>query len=152
MRLGEGGMSPNASVEGKFHRGTVIRRIPVLSWDQIGRGGDGIRRTGRGVPRGWVHTTKCVGAGAFALWVRQPTLAPDCHQGSAIVVDPGREPHDGSLVLVRCRQDEDASVKRLVLIGRRRLLESLDTRFPAIRVSDCENLLGVVLQLIVECD
>lgn len=129
-----------------------VANVPLVSWVTAGQWAEVVDNFHPGDADEWVDTTKKVGEGAFALRVRGDSMEPKCPDGAVIIVDPEQKPENGSLVVVRLENDREATFKKLVIDGRRRYLEPLNTRYPVLEITGPATICGVVRQVLIDLD
>jgi SOS-response transcriptional repressor LexA len=130
----------------------MVARVPLISWVAAGSWRETIDNFQPGDADVWIDTAKRVGQSAFALRVKGDSMEPTCPDGSVIIVDPEREPENGSLVVVRLDEDAEATFKKLMMEGGRRYLAPLNPRYPVLEISGPATICGVVRQVLIDLD
>lgn len=146
------GYGRHRAPEGLDEGPRFVASVPLVSWVTAGQWAEVVDNFHPGDADEWVDTTKRVGEGAFALRVRGDSMEPKCPDGAVIIVDPGQEPENGSLVVVRLEKDKEATFKKLVIDGGRRYLEPLNTRYPVLEITGPATVCGVVRQVLIDLD
>lgn len=145
-KIGPDKVSPSVAL-GPSIRGTV----PLISWVQAGNWNEvtDIHSVGQG--EAFVPTTANVGSRGFALRLPGDSMEPEFPEGAIIIVDPDREPINGSYVVARLDEDMEATFKQLVLDGSRKYLKPLNPRYPLLEVNGKKvTICGVVIQMVKE--
>jgi len=127
-----------------------IRRVPVISWVQAGQWQEVVDAFQPGGSDDWVYTAKNIGNRSFALRIHGTSMEPQVPDGSVVIVDPDKEATNGSLVVVRLDDDQEATFKRLVIDGSRRLLEPLNPRYPVMEITGPATICGVACQVVID--
>ncbi|MDH4228957.1 MAG: S24 family peptidase [Nitrospirota bacterium] len=130
----------------------MATRVPLISWSTAGRWPEVVSAPGPGDVTDWVDTARRVGRNAFAVRVHGDSMEPKCPDGAIIMVDPGVEATNGSLVVVRLGGDGEATFKKLVIEGGRRYLAPLNPRYPVLEITSPATICGVVRQIIIDLD
>lgn len=127
----------------------AARPVPLISWVQAG---DWCEVTGD-IPPGdaeeWLVITGHSRPRAFALRVRGVSMEPRYQDGDIILVDPDRQAINGSHVVVRLDNENEATFKQLVIEGERKFLQPLNPRWPdqLIEINGNATICGVVFAM-----
>ena len=70
--------------------------------------------------------------------------------GSIIIIDPAVEPRQGSFVVVRLDEAEQATFKQMVIDGGTRYLKPLNPRYPLMEIRQSATVCGVVRQMVMD--
>lgn len=124
--------------------------LPVVSWVSAGRTEAIVDPypTGRGKSTVLVH--KKFGPGAYALEVRGDSMFDPARPletfppGVFIIVNPDARAENGSLVIARFDDQEEATFKKLVMDAGKVYLHPLNPRYPIIEVNGGMSIGGVV--------
>lgn len=130
----------------------MTRTWSVSPKPEAGNWSDPTDTYARGTGEAMIATTAKVGRLAYALRVRGDSMSnprgdPSFPDGSVIIVDPGRQPEAGSMVIVRLLDDDETTFKRLAIDGGRRLLVPLNPQYPTIPLEQDAMLCGVVVAI-----
>jgi len=157
---GDGAMEPGvAEPAGVYAGGARMARrdTPLISWVQAGEWQEAIDMFRPGDGEKMVHTFKRVGPNAYALRVNgdsmeNPAGRPTYPDGCIIVVDPDREPTNGSKIVVRLENSKEATFKQLVIQGGERYLKPLNPRYPIAPMPADAEICGVVVDTQMDQD
>lgn len=126
--------------------------IPLISWVQAGSFQEATEAYAPGMAEAYLPCPTPHGPWTFALRVRgqsmfNPNSARSFHEGEIIYVDPDREADNGSLVVVKLVEEQEATFKQLVIEGSRRYLKALNPQWPEpyIEISGEAQVVGVVI-------
>lgn len=131
---------------------TVVAQVPLVNWVAAGHWQETVESVSPADCEAWIDTTKRVGRTAFALRVKGDSMEPKVPDGAVIVVDPERQPANGSLVVVRLDDDAEATFKKLLIEGGRRYLAPINPRYPVIEIKGPATVCGVVRQVLIDLD
>ncbi|MFH7097089.1 LexA family protein, partial [Klebsiella pneumoniae] len=67
-------------------------------------------------------------------------------EGMDILVDTGREPKNGSLVIAKLDDANEATFKKLVIDGGQKYLKPLNPQYPLMQVNGNCRIVGVVVE------
>lgn len=131
-RAGGGSPSLDNNVEpGPESRGL----IPLISWVQAGSWSEVVDLYAVGDAEDWLPCPSNHGPRCFALRVRGESMY-DPHgrrsfqDGDIVYVDPDRQPENGTLVIAKLTDSQEATFKRLVIEGEKRYLQALNPSWP----------------------
>ncbi|MFQ5509521.1 MAG: S24 family peptidase [Leptospirillia bacterium] len=127
-------------------------RVPCISWVTAGHWADVVDSFQPGDADDWVETTKRVGRTVFALRVKGDSMEPRVPDGAVIIVDPETEAVNGSLVVARLDDAQEATFKKLLIEGNKRFLVPLNPRYPVIEITGPATVCGVVRQVLIDLD
>lgn len=132
-----------------------IIRIPVISFVQAGEWNEVVDPFHAGQADEWRETTANVNEQSFALIVKgdsmhNPSGTPSIPEGSYAIVDPTAEATNGSIVVAKLNNTQEATIKKLVKDGPNRYLKPLNPAYPVITInSDC-SIVGVVKKIEID--
>lgn len=129
-----------------------VAYVPLISWVQAGAWQEAADPYQPGDCERMVAVTRNVSETAFALRVRGDSMEPRFPEGSIIVVDPDREPENGSFVVVRMEEQAEVTFKQLVIDAGVRMLKPLNERYPIMEINGHATVVGVVRQLVMDID
>ncbi|MEI7867714.1 MAG: XRE family transcriptional regulator [Candidatus Methylumidiphilus sp.] len=143
----------DARGEGNIAAGPAITAyVPLISWVAAGCWRDVADPYPPGEGEALVSVTCRVGPNAYALRVQGDSMEPVFPNGSVIIVDPAAEPRQGSYVVVRLDEAEQATFKQLVIDGGTRYLKPLNPRYPLMEIRESATVCGVVRQMVMDFD
>lgn len=126
--------------------------IPLISWVQAGSFQEATEAYAPGMAEAYLPCPTPHGPWTFALRVRgqsmfNPNSARSFHDGEIIYCDPDREADNGSLVVVKLIEEQEATFKQLVIEGSRRYLKALNPQWPEpyIEINGEAQIVGVVI-------
>jgi len=124
------------------------RSVPLISWVQAGEFGESIDNFQPGDAEVWLVCPRKCGANTFALQVEGNSMQPVYQNRDIIFVDPDVEPTNGTDVVVRLEDRNEATFKRLVIEDGRSLLMPLNPAWQPQRIalSPDARLVGVVIK------
>jgi len=129
---------------------------PLVSWVQAGNWGSIVGALTKEEAQDWRPSPVKSSGQAFFLEVRgesmeNPVGEPTFSDGDLILVDPEVEAHNGSLVVVRLDDEQEATFKQLVIEGDRKYLKALNPSWPEriIQVNGSATICGVVINKVV---
>lgn len=131
------------------HQGSV-QRVPIISWVQAGNWEDILDEFEPGAADDWAWTAEKVGQRTYALRIvgdsmLNPHGSPSLAEGTIIIVDPDVEPQNGSLVVAKQQNVNQATCKRFIVDGADIYLRPLNPDYKQIIVDeDCE-IVGTVV-------
>ena len=128
-----------------------VGRIPLISWIQAGNFCTSPDLLAPGDAEDWLPTVKRHSPHSYALRVKGDSMvAPYPGQrtflpGSIIYVDPETPVNNGSLVIVKIHDTEEATFKMYSEDGSKRYLRPLNPQFPVIEMTEDMTICGVVV-------
>jgi SOS-response transcriptional repressor LexA len=142
----DAGKETENTAEGPF----ITAYVPLISWVAAGSWRDVADPYPAGIGEDLVPVTCRTGPNAFALRVQGDSMEPVFPNGSVIIVDPAVEPRQGSYVVVRLDEAEQATFKQLVIDGGVRYLKPLNPRYPLMEIRESATVCGVVRQMVMD--
>lgn len=121
--------------------------LPLISWAQAGEWSE--LSESFASPYGaevFGSPVKC-SSDSFVLRVSSSSMEPEFKEGSLVFVDPGITPENGSYVVVRSEETNEASFKQLMAEGGENYLKVLNPNWPRpiIELEDITQICGVVV-------
>lgn len=135
-----------------FEPGPDIKgKVPLISYVQAGKWSEIIEFMPEDAID-WFPCPVCHSNKTFALRVRgesmyNPHSYPSFRNGDLIFVDPEKQPVNGSFVVVRLEDENEATFKKLIIDGDKNYLSALNPAWPEpiIRLSSNATICGVVI-------
>jgi SOS-response transcriptional repressor LexA len=124
---------------------SAASEIPLISWVQAGQWACAEDPYPVGAAERIVRTFEQVGMNSFALRVQGDSMEPTFPAGCIIIVDPSRQPRNGSYVVVRIEDSSEATFKQYVIDGPSQYLKPLNPRYPIMQVNSDATICGVVI-------
>ena len=129
-------------------------RVPLISWIQAGSWQEISDEFHTGDAEEWRETTANVGPRAFALRVVGDSMtAPvglSIPDGAIVVIDPDTQPVNGSIVVAKLTDSQEATLKRLVIDGPRRYLKALNPAYPMLEINGNCVIVGVAKKVEID--
>ncbi|EPJ5278998.1 LexA family protein [Proteus mirabilis] len=127
-------------------------KYPVISFVQAGNWTEACEPYTLSEIDEWYESEVSVQGSAFWLKVEGDSMtAPtgvSIPEGSLVLVDTGREPINGSLVIAKLTDTNEATFKKLVLDGAK-YLKALNPAYPVITINGNCKIIGVVVQMMM---
>lgn len=127
------------------------RRAPVISWVQAGSWTEAIDLYQPGFSEEWEDVNACDSPNVFWLRVVGDSMTRphgiSVPEGYLIKVDPDRQADNGSLVVAKLTESQDATFKKLVIDAGRKLLMPLNERYDPIPINGNCRIVGVVTEI-----
>lgn len=125
-------------------------RYPVLSKVQAGAWGEACEAyTIKDIDM-WLESDAHTQGDAFWLEVEGDSMtAPiglSIPAGTFVLFDTGREPINGSLVVAKLTDDNEATFKKLIIDGSQKYLKGLNPQWPMVPVNGNCKVLGVAIE------
>lgn len=132
------------------HRSTV----PLISSVQAGGWAEVVDNFQPGDAEEWRETTAKVGPNAFALRIEgdsmtSPTGTSIPH-GSIVIVDPDAEYTNGSIVVAKLIDVQEATIKKLVIDGPNKYLKPLNPNYAPIPINGSCRIVGVAKKVEID--
>ncbi|MGK5615444.1 LexA family protein [Proteus mirabilis] len=154
------GKEPKQKVTEQFDRNVSNPRpykpspkYPVISFVQAGNWNEACEPYTLDQIDEWYESEVKVYGSAFWLRVEGDSMtAPigvSIPEGSLVLVDTGREPVNGSLVIAKLTDTNEATFKKLVIDGNSHFLKGLNPAWPMISINGNCKIIGVVVQMMM---
>ncbi|MEY0337392.1 LexA family protein [Providencia stuartii] len=128
-------------------------KYPVLSMVQAGNWNEACEPYTLDQIDEWYESEVKMHGSAFWLRVEGDSMtAPigvSIPEGSLVLVDTGREPINGSLVIAKLADTNEATFKKLVIDGNSHFLKGLNPAWPMISINGNCKIIGVVVQMMM---
>ncbi|MCO1336799.1 LexA family transcriptional regulator [Microbulbifer sp. OS29] len=125
----------------------IHRSVPLISWIQAGGWSEIIDNFQPGEAEEWRETTARVGPHAFALRVEGDSMtAPSgvsIPEGSVVIIDPDAAYINGSIVVAKLVDTQEATLKKLIIDGPNRYLKPLNPAYSPIAINGNCRIIGV---------
>ncbi|HAT1525155.1 TPA: helix-turn-helix domain-containing protein [Morganella morganii] len=128
-------------------------KYPVISFVQAGAWNDACEAYSLDQIDEWYESEVSVQGTAFWLRVEGDSMTspvgtsiPD---GSLVLVDTGRDAVNGSLVIAKLTDSNEATFKKLVIDGGATMLRGLNPAWPIMQVNGNCKIIGVVVQMMM---
>lgn len=127
-------------------------RVPLISWVAAGKWCNVSNPYEAGDAEDWIicpvkHSTKTYALKIKGDSMHNPSGKPSFDDGDIIFVDPARNFDHRSYVIVRLDDENQATFKRLLIDGDRRMLEALNPAWPnrIFEINEDATICGVVI-------
>lgn len=150
--LMEGKGSPNKNVE--LELGPDLRgQAPLISWVQAGKWKEIDMESLHQADTTFYQHTANVSDEAFALRVKGDSMTSltggkSIPEGSVIIVDPNMQAEHGKVVVARLEENDEATLKQLVIDGGTKYLKPFNNSYPTMSINGNCTIIGVVKQVI----
>ncbi|MEX2962824.1 helix-turn-helix domain-containing protein [Microbulbifer sp. TYP-18] len=128
--------------------------VPLISHVQAGEWGEVIDPYPPGQGEEMVNTISKVGPSAFALRVKGDSMTSpvglSIPEGYIVIVDPDAGYENGSIVVAKLDNEEEAMLKKLVIDGPNRYLRALNPTYGPIEINGNCHIVGVVKDIILQ--
>jgi len=130
---------------------SIHRHVPIISWLQASSWSDQNDHV-LNQAEYWRDIASDVGENAFALKVKgdsmtNPYGSPSIPAGSIVIIDPSVEPINGSIVVAKLANSQEATLKKLVIDGADRLLKPLNPEFKTTNIGSETHIIGVAIKV-----
>ncbi len=123
---------------------------PLISWVSAGAWHEAIEPYRLNEIEDWPETTEKVSGGSFWLTVKGDSMTSPTGQsvpeGMLILVDPEREPINGSLVVAKLVNENEATFKKLILDAGQKYLKPLNPEYKMQSINGNCKIIGVVVE------
>lgn len=125
-------------------------RYPMLSWVSAGAWEEAMEPYTIDEINEWYESDVPVQGKGFWLRVEGDSMTaptgPSIPEGHIVLVDTGREPKNGSLVIAKMTDANEATFKKLVIDGGQRYLKGLNPAWPLTPINGNCKIIGVVIE------
>ena len=133
---------------------TRVQELPLISWIQAGNPEKVEDIYHAGEYEEMMPVSKRYSKHSFALRVRgdsmQSSTGASFPEGCVICVDPEISPDNGTFVVAKFPNSDEATFKQLVIEGGERYLKPLNDRYPIIPIDEEVQICGVVRQFLMD--
>jgi len=150
--LMEGKGSPDKNIE--LELGPDLRgQAPLISWVQAGKWKEIDMESLRQTDTTFYQHTANVSDESFALRVKGDSMTSftggkSIPEGSVIIVDPNMQAEHGKVVVARLEENDEATLKQLVIDGGTKYLKPFNNSYPTMSINGNCTIIGVVKQVI----
>jgi len=125
-------------------------RYPVLSKVQAGSWSEAIEAyTTKDIDQ-WLESDASIHGEAFWLEVEGDSMTSpmglSIPEGTFVLFDTGREAHNGSLVVAKLSDTNEATFKKLIIDGSRKYLKGLNPSWPMIEINGNCHIIGIAIE------
>lgn len=125
-------------------------RYPMLSWVSAGEWNEAVEPYSINEINEWYESDVPIQGSGFWLKVEGDSMTAPIGQsipeGHSVLVDTGREAKNGSLVVAKLTDANEATFKKLVVDGGQRYLKGLNPAWPMIPINGNCRIIGVVVE------
>ena len=125
-------------------------RYPLISWISAGAWAEACEPYDLSQISEWIETDTHLLGDGFWLRVEGDSMTSPVGQsipdGHLVLVDTGREAKNGSLVVAKLMDANEATFKKLVIDGGRQYLKGLNPLWPMIPIDSNCKIIGVVVE------
>ena len=152
LTLGQGDMIEGSGIANVEEVGGSYgtRTAPVISWVQAGEWSEAVDLHEPGYGDGYEPVPDNAGPSVFWLRVVGDSMtAPSgasIPEGHLILVDPDREPMNGSLVVAKLDESQEVTFKKLVIDAGKKYLKPLNPAYSMIPINGNCRIVGVVTE------
>jgi len=123
---------------------------PLISWVSAGAWHEALEPYRLSEIEDWPETTEKVSSRSFWLTVKGDSMTSPNGQsvpeGMLILVDPDREPINGSLVVAKLVNENEATFKKLILDAGQKYLKPLNPEYKMQTINGNCKIVGVVVE------
>ncbi|TDN64279.1 LexA family protein [Scandinavium goeteborgense] len=138
---------PNVAYTGKYAPG---RKFPVISQVQAGAWCEALEPYSLKDVDLWLDSDAHIQGDAFWLLVDGDSMtAPvglSIPEGTFVLFDTGREPINGSLVIAKLSDSNEATFKKLIIDGGQKYLKGLNPQWPLVPINGNCRIIGVAIE------
>lgn len=125
-------------------------RYPLISWVTAGEWQEAIEAYNLKDIDEWYESDIHIMGDAFWLRVEGDSMTSPVGQsipeGHMVLVDTGREPKNGSLVIAKLTDANEATFKKLIIDGGNKYLKGLNPNWPMTPINGNCKIIGVVIE------
>lgn len=142
--IGETSLNRSYIAEPNKRRTLVVLQVPLVQWDEIETFlADKLTEFNQ-----WVPSNLPLSKQAFALCVQNTTWGNLFCQGSYLLADPEVNAVDGDYVVVHNQADKNYYIKRLVIEGSDKYLQSLNPDIKLTeKIKNTESITAVIVEI-----
>lgn len=124
-----------------------LGHVPLISSIQAGAWCEAVDNFHPGDAEEWLPAPAKHGPHAYALRVMGTSMEPRLKEGELVVVDPGRDPESGSIVVAKKAGNQEVTLKQIIREGGETYLKALNPHWPEpiIRMTEEWSVCGRVI-------
>lgn len=127
------------------------KAFPLISWISAGEWNDAEEPLQVSEIDDWYESSsKIIGKGFWLRVEGDSMTAPmgvSVPEGTLVLFDTGKEPENGSLVIAKLTDSNEATFKKLILDGGKTYLKGLNPAWPLVEVNGNCRIIGVAVQM-----
>lgn len=135
-----------AAEDGELYRAPIFARLPLISWDDANNyceESDELFHPKE--VESWIPVAPRSSDRTFAIRVPDDSMEPEFQEGEIIIVDPTLPGKHNQFLVARMEGDTTATFKQLILVGNKKYLKPLNSRYPLIDIQGSLHVCGVVV-------
>lgn len=125
-------------------------KYPLISWVSAGAWSEATEPYTLKDIDEWYESDAHVEGTAFWLRVQGDSMTSPAGisipEGMMVLFDTGKEPHNGSLVIAKLTDANEATFKKLIIDGGQKFLKGLNPAYPLIHINGNCKIIGVAIQ------
>lgn len=125
-------------------------KYPLISWVSAGAWAEAIEPYTLQDIEEWFESDAHIEGNAFWLKVQGDSMTSSSGtsipEGMSVLVDTGKEAKNGSLVVAKLTDANEATFKKLVIDGGQRFLKPLNPQYPVTPINGNCKIIGVVVE------
>lgn len=147
------GITPAELLFGDDYKGTYQpgERFPLISWVSAGEWCEAVEPYNLSQVDEWYESDCHILGDGFWLRIQGDSMtAPtglSVPEGMLVLFDTGKEPKNGSLVIAKITDANEATFKKLVIDGGNKYLKGLNPAYPLIPIDGNCKIIGVAVQM-----
>lgn len=127
------------------------KEFPLISWISAGEWNDAEEPLPVSQIDDWYESScKIIGKGFWLRVEGDSMTAPmgvSVPEGTLVLFDTGKDPENGSLVIAKLTDSNEATFKKLIIDGGRTYLKGLNPAWPLVEVNGNCRIIGVAVQM-----
>lgn len=135
-----------AAEDGEIYRAPIFARLPLISWEESNNYcEETVESFHPKEVEAWIPVAPRSSDRTFALRVPDDSMESEFHEGEIIIVDPTLQGKHNQFLVARMEGDSTGTFKQLIVVGNRKYLKPLNSRYPLIDVQGELQVCGVVV-------
>jgi SOS-response transcriptional repressor LexA len=146
------GVTPAELLFGDYYEGPYQpgEKYPLISWVSAGAWKEALEPYNLQQVSEWYESEARVEGDGFWLRVHGDSMTAaagmSIPEGTLVLFDTGREPKNGSLVIAKLVDANEATFKKLIIDGGQKYLKGLNPAYPLIPIDGNCRIIGVAVQ------